>query len=452
MSQIDNLNKKGFFSIFCNLYFIYNERTFLMKKNKPKKYHCSDCNYSSENLSEFGFVMESDGDDTFCLDCIEKDKKQNLSSFHTKIAEGIRDRKKEGSKCKILFLREYQSQEKVRSHKKESIVFPKHIKDFLNKRIIGQDNAKNKISTAIANHLRTLSNPALKFEKSNVLLIGPTGTGKTEFFRTISKELDIPFTSCTATNLTAAGYVGQDVSQILAPLVNSTEDIFLAERGIVFIDEVDKLAGDGDSNVNTVRIQQELLKMIEGDIVQVNIGESKNHPHYVDIDTKNILFICAGAFSGLKENVLRQEKTVGLTNTETKKQASDWTKELKISDLTKYGLIPEFLGRLPIVTFTEELTVETLEKILTQPEQNLVSQYRSLFHSYDVDLVFSTNFLKTVASEAHSQGLGARGLKKIMEEKLSHIMENVDLYQNKSIVIKGDCSIEVEKNKMFMSN
>jgi len=420
-----------------------------VKENKPKTHKCSKCTYSSSNYSEFGvFYNQDDAPITVCLSCMKKDFDVMLTEADSKISAKIEERKNQTIKGKIINFNNQNVQDKKDLN---PIIFPKQINEILNKRIIGQDEAKEKISIAISNHLRRINNPQMKFEKSNVLLIGPTGTGKTEFFRTIAKELSLPFTTCSATNLTAAGYVGQDVPQILAPLVTSIDDVYLAEKGIVLIDEIDKLAGDGDSDVNTIRVQKELLKVIEGDIVQVNIGESKHHPHFIDINTENILFICAGAFSGLKESINEETKFIGLKTFEKKEDKSqkDWTRFVTTKDLTKYGLMPELLGRLPVVTYTEELTVEILEKILVEPSQSLISQYVDLMSSYNVSVSFSKKFIKQVALEAFEHKLGARGLRKIMEQKMASIIMKIDQYQNQSLIIEEDY-VEVEKHSLYI--
>lgn len=420
-----------------------------MKENKPHFLKCESCNYQSNNQSEYIMIQLVDQNDTrkvMCLDCCRELKMSMMDYHHNKIAEAIKSRKDSSlvNSSNILFLfdprskaQQNKSQESL-INTSESIVFPKDILSYLDSRIIGQTEAKRKISVAISNHLQRISHPESNIEKSNILLMGPTGSGKTEFFRTISKHLNLPFISVSATNLTAAGYVGQDVNQILAPLVQSCKDPFLAQKGIVFIDEIDKLAGSDsqDSGINTIRVQQELLKMIEGDIVQVNIGESKAHPNIIDIDTKDILFICAGAFSGLESQVLKaNDKVMGIGSENTLVvKNNNWMKDVTTENLIQYGLIPELLGRLPVLTYTEELTIDILERILTEPEQAITKQKKTLFEKYGVKSVFHKSFIHAVAVQAQAQKIGARGLKRIFEEKINDFMFDIDKYQDQVVL------------------
>lgn len=326
---------------------------------------------------------------------------------------------------------------------------PKDIYNYLNKHVIGQTEAKTKLSIAISQHYRRLKDPSIK--KSNLLLIGPTGTGKTELARSISQYLKLPFICADATNLTTRGYIGEDVESIITRLLQSTNwDVQKASQGIIFIDEIDKLARsqNGDSGINTVSVQQELLKIIEGSIVKVKNKNGAMSEEFF-VNTNNILFICAGAFDGLKDLVCVSDKEIGMGLTQSKKETSaNWTDDIETSHLVKYGLIPEFLGRVPVLSYTSNLTVKDLEQILTEPENSLTKQYKKLLSMDDIELNFSPEYISTIAEEAFSKKLGARGLKQILENRLQKLYFNLDQYKNKSIVVYKDKEVisELETN------
>jgi len=317
-------------------------------------------------------------------------------------------------------------------------ISPKQYKEVLDMFVIGQANAKKVLSVAIFNHLQRIKNPDLKIDKSNVLFIGPTGSGKTYLAETIAKHLDIPLAIVNTTSLTAAGYIGEDVSSVLERLwKDAGEDIEKAERGIIFLDEIDKnaTAGGGTKNkdVSGKAVQQELLKILEGDIVKIYPeGSSKNRKAgaAIEINTKDILFIAGGAFVGLKDKPGVQLSVLG----QVRKDSN--TTNIQMQEmLNNFGIIPEFYGRFPNIVELEELDLKSMENIMTVPEGNIVQQYKDLFSLSEVDLSFSKKFIDTVANEALKVKTGARGLRTIMEDKLNNVMFNIEDYKGCNITL-----------------
>ena len=340
---------------------------------------------------------------------------------------------------------------------RSSLRTPQEIVSQLDEYIVGQERTKRVLSVAVYNHYKRIDAPAqadLDLEKSNILLIGPTGTGKTAFARTLARILDVPFSIADATALTEAGYVGEDVENILLHLIQAAEfDIQKAERGIVYIDEIDKIARKSDNpsitrDVSGEGVQQALLKIIEGTVASVPPQGGRKHPHqdFIQINTSNILFIVGGAFEGLDKIIAKRtgagERSLGF-NAGTK--TSDRDKALILrdvvhDDLLQFGLIPEFVGRLPVVSTLDPLDVDTMVSILTQPKNAVARQYQRLFGLDDVELVFTEEAYTAIAEAAIRQRTGARGLRTVVEELLLDVMYEIPSRSDiRKCVVSAEC-------------
>ena len=386
------------------------------KTNAPKNIRCSFCGLPQDNVRK---IIAGPGV-YICDECIN-------------LCNGILENEL------LNDLEENQNSEE----NKAKIVSPKEIKAILDDYVIGQEEAKKILAVAVYNHYKRIYNEDVmkdkeddvEIQKSNILLLGPTGCGKTLLASTLAKILQVPFAIADATTLTEAGYVGEDVENILLKLIQAADgDIAKAERGIVYIDEIDKITRKSENpsitrDVSGEGVQQALLKIIEGTVASVPPQGGRKHPHQemLQINTSNILFICGGAFEGL-ENIIKDrtgKKSIGFgSKIESNKEISKYKvfEELLPQDLLKFGLIPEFIGRLPVVATLKELDKDALAKILVEPKNSLVKQYKKLFEIDNVELQFEDEAISAIVDKAVERKTGARGLRSIIEEIMTDIM------------------------------
>lgn len=395
------------------------------KKDEPQNVRCSFCGKPQESVSR---IVAGPGV-YICDECVNV--------------------------CKSIIESETYNEDEFEYSLQDDLLSPKEIKDILDKYVIGQENAKKTLAVAVYNHYKRINNEEknddVEIQKSNVLLLGPTGCGKTLLAQTLAKILNVPFAIADATTLTEAGYVGEDVENILLKLIQAADyDIALAEKGIIYIDEIDKITRKSENpsitrDVSGEGVQQALLKIIEGTVASVPPQGGRKHPHqeFLQINTENILFICGGAFEGLEKIIKDRigKKSIGFgANIESKKEIDKYKiyEQILPQDLLKFGLIPEFVGRLPIITTLKELDRETLIRIITEPKNALVKQYKKLFEYDNVELDFEKDALDLIVDKAIERNTGARGLRSILEDIMRDVMFDIPSNPNieKCIITK----------------
>lgn len=413
-----------------------------MAKKKDSGITCSFCG-RPQDMSE-ALIPSALGDNTYiCVECVEQinDMLKEYRSHGDKKASG--------------------------TPQLDEIPKPKEINDFLDQYVIGQEDAKKYLSVAVYNHYKRLAqhkDDDVDIEKSNIILVGPTGTGKTLLAKTIAKLLKVPFTIVDATVLTEAGYVGEDIESLLTRLLQAADyDVAQAEKGIVFIDEIDKIARKGDNpsitrDVSGEGVQQGLLKLLEGSIVNVPPQGGRKHPEQkmIPVDTKNILFICGGAFDGLERKIAQRlnAHVVGYSTDAARKriQRDNYLQYVAPQDLKSFGLIPEIIGRLPILTHLDPLDRAALRRILTEPKNAVVRQYQKLFEMDGVELTYTEEALDLIVDKAIEYKLGARGLRSIVESIMIDPMYELPSTPAKQFEVTREYALEKLRKANFETN
>lgn len=407
-----------------------------MAKRKSSEFQevCAWCGRPADPSQMRLLVPSANQQEFICTDCVE--------TLHGLIADEMPQQ-------------HAASDREFRESMKNNVPTPHEIKAFLDEYVIGQDDAKKYLSVAVYNHYKRLMQPKdaddVDIEKSNILIVGPTGTGKTLLAKTIARQLDVPFTIVDATVLTQAGYVGEDIESLLTRLLQAADyNVDKAQRGIVFIDEIDKIARKGDNpsitrDVSGEGVQQGLLKLLEGSIVNVPPQGGRKHPEQkmIPVDTKDILFICGGAFEGIESKIAQRMNShvVGFTTDPTRarmKDKQDYLRYVAPQDLRSYGLIPEIIGRLPILTHLNPLDRKALLKVFTEPKNAITRQYEKLFAMDGVKLTFAPDVLDFVVDKAIEYKLGARGLRSIVEAIMVDAMFDIPSQKIKKFEVTLD--------------
>lgn len=400
---------------------------------KKKELKCDFCGRPAD-MSQ-GLIPSAVSSTYICTECVEQ-----LSQM---LAEFNRGGERPGAEVDNVTI--------------DNVPKPKEIVDFLDQYVIGQDTAKKYLAVAVYNHYKRLAQHAdddVDIEKSNIIMVGPTGTGKTLLAKSIARILDVPFAIVDATVLTEAGYVGEDIESLLVRLLQAADyDVVKAQRGIVFIDEIDKIARKGDNpsitrDVSGEGVQQGLLKLLEGSIVNVPPQGGRKHPEQkmIPVDTKNILFICGGAFDGIERKIAQRLNThiVGYTGANNRERidTANYMQYVAPQDLRSFGLIPEIIGRLPLVVHLDPLDKKALLRILTEPRNAIVRQYQKIFALDGVDLVFEPETLELIVDKAIQYKLGARGLRSIVETIMIDAMYETPSTDTKKLVVTPDYALK----------